>query len=75
MRQRRTRWFASGWPKDPGIGMPVSARRSPASGALEAMGLVRFTASDAYLRTLTFDRGTRGDAADLQPDLPLVLHW
>lgn len=58
-----------------GIGVPGRGARSAAARAAEESGMVTFAPADDHLMTLTFDLAARGAAADLRPDLPLVLRW
>lgn len=53
------------------MAMPLSL----AAQAVAATGVVRFSTGDVHATCLTFDRGRRGDAADLRPELPLRLMW
>jgi hypothetical protein len=55
--------------------LPAPSPRSPAGQAMQAAGLVTFTAGDAPLAELTFDGGAGGASADLRPTLPLILRW
>jgi glyoxalase-like protein len=58
-----------------GIGVPGLGARSAAARAVEEIGPVAFAPADEHHMILTFDAGARGAAADLRPDLPLVLRW
>jgi hypothetical protein len=57
------------------IALPTLRSRSNAARALETMGLVSYTIADDYVVSLTLDNGTSANAADLRPDVPLVLRW
>ena len=57
------------------VGTPVPGQPSMAARAAEVGGVLSFNASINYVLGLTFDRAKTGRTADLQPDLPLVVHW
>lgn len=57
------------------IGMPGRDARSAAARAAEDSGIVTFGPADDHLMTLILDRGGSGKAADLRPELPVVLRW
>lgn len=57
------------------VGVPGLGARSAAARAVEETGVVAFTPADEHFMALTFDGGARDGAADLRPDLPLVLRW
>ena len=57
------------------LGIPGLGARSAAARAVEETGAVAFAPAAEHLMTLTFDAGARAVAADLRPDLPLVLRW
>jgi hypothetical protein len=48
---------------------------SPALRAVEQLGLAQFVPGAEPLLELTFDQAQGGRAADLRPDLPLMLYW
>jgi hypothetical protein len=58
-----------------GVSLPASVSCSSAARALEKTGLVRFTAADDYVISLTFDGSAPDQTADLRPDIPMILHW
>jgi hypothetical protein len=47
----------------------------PALRLLDSLGVVRVSAGQAWLLELTFDHGRRGVAADLRPELPVLIHY
>jgi hypothetical protein len=57
------------------IGIPGLGPRSTAARAVEAAGVLSFSASSEYHLSLTFDGAIAGKTADLRPGLPLVMHW
>ena len=57
------------------IGRPRAAPPSAAAQFVQDAGLVQFVESERHRMTITFDDAPRGEAADLHPDLPLVLRW
>jgi hypothetical protein len=42
---------------------------------VERLGIATFVAGREPMMALSFDGGSRGESADLRPDLPLVLAW
>jgi hypothetical protein len=57
------------------IGMPAPGCKSKAGRTAEAAGLLSFAPSSEYVLRLTFDQATTRNAADLRPELPLMLEW
>jgi hypothetical protein len=58
-----------------GVSFPTLGSRSTAARALERTGLVRFTAANDYIISLTFDGEAPTTTADLRPDIPVLLRW
>lgn len=54
---------------------PLRAPLTPAVAAVQASGVAAIQESDDYRMELEFNRGRRGELADLRPTLPLVLRW
>ena len=54
---------------------PRPGRSSEVATAVQALGFVQFEASDEYLMAMEFDNGAAAEAADLRPQLPLLLRW
>jgi Glyoxalase-like domain len=54
---------------------PGADRFPPAAAYLSEHGLVRFTADSQWLLDVTLDNGTQGVTKDLQPDLPMIVHY
>lgn len=57
------------------VGSPHSTGASEPMLALIRAGFVSLGQSREHLLELSFDQKRRGQRLDVQPDLPLVLHW
>jgi hypothetical protein len=57
------------------VTMPGRGVCSPPLRAVERLGIAVFVQGGEHLLELSFDGGWRGEAADLRPELPLVLRW
>ena len=54
---------------------PGRDRLPPAASYISGHGLVRFDIGSQWLLDVTLDHGKRGVTKDLQPDLPMVIHY
>lgn len=57
------------------IGTPAPGPRSAPAQSLESAGILAFRPAEEYVLTLAFDGAASRQAADLRPELPLVLRW
>ena len=57
------------------ITLPRGRPMSRALRALHRAGVVSFDAGEDHLAEIEFDRASRGQCADFQPDLPLHFRW
>jgi hypothetical protein len=57
------------------VGIPGAATPTAAARAAGATGLIAFASAPEHVMQLEFDGAARGGAADLRPELPLVLQW
>jgi hypothetical protein len=57
------------------ISLAPPGASSRAAHQTEAAGVVSFVTEAEYVMTLGFDGEGAGKAADLRPELPLVLRW
>ncbi len=55
--------------------LPHTQAISPELTTVEQSGLLRLIPGDKHLTELSFDGNVQGKSADLQPKLPLILHW
>jgi hypothetical protein len=55
--------------------VPSADRLPPAATYVADRGLVKFEVGDRWLLDVTLDEGKRGVTKDLQPELPLVVHY
>ena len=57
--------------------MPIKGELSLAAAGVHASGVVAIQTADRYLilMELDFNQRTEGEAADMRPDLPLLLRW
>jgi hypothetical protein len=54
---------------------PNADRFPPAATYLAGLGLVKFDIGRQWLLDVTLDNGKQGVTKDLEPDLPLVIHY
>ena len=54
---------------------PSQDRLPPAASYLAAQGLVKFDVGSSWLLDVTLDNGRQGVTKDLEPDLPVVIHY
>ena len=54
---------------------PVADRLPPAAAYLAGHRLMRFDVGGAWLLDVTLDHGAQGVTRDLQPELPMVIHY
>jgi hypothetical protein len=54
---------------------PDADRLPPAASYLAQHGLVKFDTGSRWLLDVTLDNGRQGVTRDLQPDLPMVIHY
>lgn len=54
---------------------PGAEALPPAASYIAGLGLVKFDAGGPWLLDVTLDKGAQGVTKDLQPDLPMVLHY
>ena len=54
---------------------PNADRFPPAAAYLAGLGLVKFDVGRQWLLDVTLDNGKQGVTKDLEPDLPLVIHY
>lgn len=54
---------------------PGADRFPPATSYIAGHGLVKFDAGRRWLLDVTLDNGTQGVTRELQPDLPMVIHY
>jgi len=54
---------------------PGADRLPPAASYVAERGIMRFDVRDRWLLEVTLDEGRRGVTQDLQPELPLVIHY
>jgi hypothetical protein len=54
---------------------PRADRFPPAASYLAGLGLVKFDIGDHWLLDVTLDNGKQGVTKDLEPDLPIVIHY
>lgn len=57
------------------ITLPGKGSFSPALQALEQANLVSFMPDEVHSMEIEFDGRQRGNTADIQPDLPLLVRW
>ena len=54
---------------------PAADRLPPSASYIAAQGLMKFEVGSQWLLAVTLDNGKQGVTKDLQPDLPLVVHY
>ena len=54
---------------------PSQDRFPPAASYVAAQGLVKFDVGSSWLLDVTLDNGRQGVTKDLEPDLPVVIHY
>jgi hypothetical protein len=54
---------------------PAADRLPPAAAYLAGHGLMRFDVGGPWLLDVTLDHGAQGVTRDLQPELPMVIHY
>ena len=54
---------------------PGADRFPPAASYIAGHGLVKFDVGEQWLLDVTLDNGAQGVTKDLQPDLPMVVHY
>jgi hypothetical protein len=54
---------------------PNADRLPPAAAYVAGLALVKFDIGRQWLLDVTLDNGKQGVTKDLQPDLPLVIHY
>ena len=54
---------------------PTPESLPPAASYIADHGLVTFEIGNHWLLDVTLDKGTKGVTKDLEPDLPLVIHY
>lgn len=54
---------------------PTADALPPAASYIEEHGLMKFTVGKAWLLEVTLDDGAQGVSRDLQPDLPMLVHY
>jgi hypothetical protein len=54
---------------------PNAASFPPAASYIAAHGLVKFDVGGKWLLDVTLDNGKQGVTKDLEPDLPMIIHY